>query len=290
MPPSGDTIVAPSRRRSELPQITIRPHRGWGGIDVREIWRFRDLLGILGGRDLKVRYKQTALGVSWVVLQPLIAAGIFSFVFGGIAKLEAPGQVPYFVFSFTGMLLWQTFATTLNRAGGSMVSNQHLVAKIYFPRLILPISTVFSALVDFAVGLGLLVVLLALFWQFPGWHVLMLPVCLLMLLTLAMGTGFAAAALAVPYRDVNYLRPVAIQFLLYASPVAYAVAEVPAGYRHLYMLNPIAPILETTRWAVLGTGTVPWGYLGIAAVVCAVSLVVGAAVFTRMERNFADVI
>lgn len=251
---------------------------------------FRDLLLSLAGRDLKVRYKQTALGVTWVILQPLIAAGIFAFVFGGVAKLEAPGAVPYFLFSFVGLLAWNAFSGSLNRASGAMLGNEHLVSKVYFPRLILPISTLFAALIDFAVALGMLGVLLVLFWKLPTVSVLLMPLLLLLMLMLALGIGFAATALAVSYRDIGYIVPVALQFLLYASPVAYALQEVPEQYRAIYLLNPLAPLLEAFRWSVLGVGEVLWGYLAYAAAVSVLTFGLGAFVFKRMERKFADVI
>lgn len=288
-PPTLDQEADALDRAVETPHQTIEPP-GWISLDLPEIWRFRDLLTILAMRDLKVRYKQTVLGVSWVILQPLIGAGILSFVFGGVAKLEAPGGVPYFLFSFTGMLLWHAFSTTLNRSGSALVGNSHIVAKVYFPRLILPMSTVFSALIDFAVGAVLYTILLAMLWHFPGWEILMAPVCLLVAMLLAVGVGFALSALAVPYRDINYLRPVTVQFLLYASPVAYAVSAVPEAQRGIYLLNPLAPLLQTFRWAALGVGQPSWGYFALAAAVSLVVFLIGAIIFSRMERSFADVI
>lgn len=270
--------------------ITIRPRSGWAALDLREIWHFRDLLRALAGRDLKVRYKQTALGVAWVILQPLVGAGIFAFVFGVVAEIEAPGAVPYFLFSFVGLLAWSAFSGTLNRASGAMVGNEHLVSKVYFPRLILPISTIVAALIDFTVTLGLLAVLLALFWHLPGATLVLMPLILLLMLVLALGIGFAATALAVSYRDVGYIVPVALQFLLYASPVAYPLQEVPERYRAIYLLNPLAPLLEAFRWSLLGVGEVLWGHLLYSAACAATALIVGAFVFKRMERKFADVI
>ncbi|CAN5868621.1 ABC transporter permease [soil metagenome] len=270
--------------------LTIRPRSGWAALDLREIWLFRDLLLALAGRDLKVRYKQTSLGVAWVILQPLIGAGIFAFVFGAVAKLEAPGGVPYFLFSFVGLLAWNAFSGTVNRSSGAMVGNEHLVSKVYFPRLILPISTIFAALIDFAVALGMLAVLLGLLWHLPGTALALMPLVLALMLTLALGIGFAATALSVSYRDVGYVVPVALQFLLYASPVAYPLQEVPEQYRAIYLLNPLAPLLEAFRWSLLGVGEVLWGHLLYSAACAATALIAGAFVFKRMERKFADVI
>ena len=270
--------------------FTIRPRSGWAALDLREIWLFRDLLLALAGRDLKVRYKQTALGVAWVILQPLIGAGIFAFVFGAVAKLEAPGGVPYFVFTFVVILSWNSFSGTINRSSGAMVGNEHLVSKVYFPRLILPISTIFAALIDFAVALGMLAVLLGLLWHLPGATLALMPLVLALMLTLALGIGFAATALSVSYRDVGYVVPVALQFLLYASPVAYPLQEVPERYRAVYLLNPLAPLLEAFRWSLLGVGEVLWGHLLYSAACAVTILIAGAFVFKRMERKFADVI
>jgi len=259
-------------------------------VDLREIWEFRDLFRSLTERDLKLRYKQTVLGVLWVVLQPLTAAGIFAFVFGRVAKLEAPGGVPYFLFSFTGMLVWTLFNGTLNRASGAMLGNEHLISKVYFPRLILPLATVGAALLDFLVSSVMLVVLLLVFWHLPGLSFLLIPWCVAIVLILALGVGMIAGALAVSYRDVGYIVPVALQFLLYLSPIAYPLAEVPEVYRALYSLNPLVPLLESFRWALLGVGELPIGGLVYATIVSLAVALAGTFVFRRMERRFADVI
>lgn len=270
--------------------LRLEAASGLPSLELAELWRFRDLLLTFATRDLKLRYKQTALGVTWVLFQPLIGAGIFSFVFGNVAGFSAPGGTPYFVFTFVGMLAWGLFSKTLSRASTSLVSDAHLISKIYFPRLILPLSKSFAALIDLAVALGLLVVLLLVFWHLPGPEVLLMPVILLLLLLLALGIGFFATALAVKYRDVNYIVPVAVQFLLYASPVAYSVREVPPAYRDYYYLNPLTSLLEAFRWSVLGTGELALSYLAWSAAACVIVFVGGALVFKRLERSFADVV
>ncbi|MGH7505243.1 MAG: ABC transporter permease [Longimicrobiales bacterium] len=274
------------------PKVHVRlaPAAGWLALDLAELWRYRDLLVMLAGRDLKVRYKQTALGVSWVLFQPLVAAGIFSFVFANVARFEAPGGVPYFVFTFVGLLAWNVFSGAVTKANNSLVNNEHLVSKIYFPRLILPLSVLLTTLIDFAVTLGIALALLVTTWHLPGANVLLLPVALLLLLIMALGLGFIASAFTVSYRDVRYLLPVVVQLLLFASPVAYAVTQVPEAYRRLYFLNPLVALLETFRYALLGVGGVPWGWLGYSAAVAVAVFVGGAIVFQRMERTFADVI
>ena len=281
------TLHAPSPE----PHLTIRPSRGWAALNLREMWQFRDLFLTLAERDVKVRYKQTALGMVWVVFQPLVSALIFAFVFGSVAQLEAPGGVPYLLFAFAGTLAYNSlFNPALTRVSNSLVGNQQLVSKVYFPRLILPLSTTVSTLLDFAVGAAVLGLLIAVRWHFPGANLLLAPVCLILLMALALGMGLFATALAVQYRDVVHVLPVFTQLLLYASPVAYAVATVPEKYRTLYYLNPLASVLEAFRWSVLGAGTLEWGWLAYSAA-CAIALLAGGAfAFKRMERRFADVI
>lgn len=278
-------------RASERPLIHIRPAPGWRLPDLAELWHFRHVMLMLGIRDLKVRYKQTFLGVTWVVLQPLIAAGIFSFVFGGVAQMEAPGEVPYFLFSFVGLLGWNLFSSMVGRSSNTLVGSAALIQKIYFPRLLLPLSNIMSSLVDFAVASGLLVVLLAWFWTGPSLVGLVVALgCLVLFMMLALGVGLAAGAVSVHYRDVQYLIPVALQFLLYASPVAYAVETVPDRYLLFYLLNPLAGLLETFRWGVLGVGELTPFLIIYPAVFTVVVFLAGVLVFKRLERSFADVI
>jgi lipopolysaccharide transport system permease protein len=271
------------------PYLVIRPPSRWSPINVRELWEFRDLLHRFVVRDLKLRYRQTALGVAWVVLQPLLAAGVFAFVFGRVADLDSEG-VPYFAFAFAGMLAWNTFNQSLTRMSGSLVANSGLIAKIFFPRLVLPLSTLGAVLVDFAVAFTMMTVVWIVAGVAPSWGLLTLPLWLAALLLLAAGVGLLAAALMVPYRDVQYVLPVATQTLLYASPVAYALSAVPQSARGVYQLNPLTGLLEGYRWALLDVGSVrlwPTVWLGVCAVVL---FLVGSFNFTRMERKFADVI
>ena len=278
------------------PLQTIRPSSGWAALNLREIWQFRDLLITLAGRDVKLRYRQTAMGVVWVVLQPLLAAGIFSFVFGKVAHLPSPGKFPYYIFSYAGMLGWQAFSSTLSKASSCLVGNAQLVSKVFFPRLVLPISTVFSTLIDFGVALIMMFVLLAITHVMPTLAILTLPFWMLLILMMAMGIGMLAAAMMVSYRDVQYVLPVLTSFLMYGSPVAYAVVfvmkNIPAQYHALYMLNPLASLLEGLRWSLLGS-TAPspeWPWVIYAAFCAAGVFVWGAFGFKKMERKFADVI
>ena len=279
-----DSLTAPK------PHLTIQPTAGWQAINLRELWQFRDLLTTLAQRDVKLRYRQTALGVVWVVLQPLISAGIFSFVFGKVAKLPAPHGVPYLVFSYAGLLAWNAFSATLTKTSGCLLQNSNLVSKVYFPRLALPLSTIFSTLIDFSVALVMMIVLMTINHVVPSPAVLLLPVWLLLVIMLAMGVGLYTSALMVSYRDVQFILPVLTQFLLYASPIAYSAALIPAKYKLIFEMNPLTGLLEGFRWSLLGTAHPAWGTAGYAAAVSLVVFVLGAFSFKKMERKFADII
>lgn len=286
---------APLSSPAPKPLLTIERQRGWVPLNLPEIWRFRDLMFTLAGRDIRLRYRQTALGVAWVVLQPLLAAGLFSFVFGLLARLPDEG-VPYFVLSYAGMLAFNVFNNTLTRAGTCLVGNAQLVSKVYFPRMILPLSTAISTLLDFTVA-GIILVIMLVFYRHQihlGWGLLLLPVWVSMLLMLALGIGLWASALTVSYRDVQYILPVLLQFVMYASPVGYGVAivlqKLKPKYIPLYFMNPLASLLEAFRWSCLGVGELRWGYLGYSLAFSVAALIFGGFAFKRMERKFADVI
>ncbi len=272
------------------PTQLLTASRGWTSLNLREVFNSHELLFSLAGRDLRARYKQTVLGVVWVVIQPLLAAGIFSFIFTLVAGLKAPGGLPYFLFTFTGLLAWNSFASVLTRSSGALVGNAALVAKIYFPRLVLPLATVLTVLVDFLVTLVLLLVLVVVFWHLPGPTVLLAPICLAILWGLALGVGLLAAAVAVSYRDALYILPVFTQFLMWGSAVLFPVEQVPEKYVGVLYLNPLVSVIEAFRWSVLGEGTVQWEYLGYSAIFTGVVLLCGLFAFRRMERRFADVI
>ena len=291
----NETLVNPSAaidaaaEGRSRPLLTIRPAHGWAALNLHEIWSFRDLLLTLAGRDLKIRYKQTALGVVWVILQPLLAAGVFSFVFGAVAGLSSDGK-PYLVFSFAGLIGWTLFSNVLGKVSNCLVGNAHLISKVFFPRLVLPLSGLGSCLVDFLVSLALMAVLMLGYRITPSHGLFLFPAAVLILLAMATGVGLWLAALMVSYRDVAYILPVLLNILLYASPVAYSVAAVPERLRWVYQLNPLTPPLEAMRGGLLGS---PFGglrALGISAVIATVVLMVGLYSFKRMERKFADVI
>lgn len=259
------------------------------GRELAETWQARDLLYTFADRDLRLRYRQTALGVVWVVLQPLIAAGIFSFVFGTVAHLSSGGK-PYLLFTFAALTGWNLFSGILTRASGCLVGNANLVSRVFFPRLILPLSVVPAALVDFAVSLAMYAVLLAVYGVAPTAALATLPLWLLLLGAGAFGAGLVAASLMVRYRDVQYVLPVAVQLLLYASPVAYAASRVPERWHSLYFLNPLAAVIEGLRWSLLGTDAPPAGAVAWSAATAVLAIAAGVLVFRRMERGFADVI
>lgn len=277
--------------RSRKPYLVIRPAAGWAALDLRELWQFRDLVVTLAGRDVKLRYRQTALGIAWVVLQPLVGAAAFTLVFGVLAKLPTN-----FLIAYAGMLGWTAFSTTISKGSTSLVGNAHLVSKVYFPRMAMPLSTVLSTLIDFGVGLIVMFVLMLAYHAAPGARLALLPIWLFLLLSLGTGIALFASALTVSYRDVQYVIPVMVQVLQYISPVGYRVANpdgtrtVPQWLLPYYMLNPLAGLIEAFRWSLLGDEPVHWMYVGYAAVVSILMLLLGATAFKRMERKFADVI
>jgi lipopolysaccharide transport system permease protein len=271
------------------PMVKIRPPHGWAALDLSSVWRFRDLLLALASRDVKLRYKQTALGAVWVVLQPLMGAGVFSFVFGKVAHLDSDHR-NYFLFSFAGLLGWNLFNGTVSKSSTCLVGNSQLISKIFFPRLVLPLSSVPSSLIDFSVAALMMVVLMFIFQTTPTAALLLVPVWLTLLLMLAVGIGLWAAALTVSYRDVQYLLPVFLNLLMYASPVAYSISNQPRHIQLIYDINPLSPILEGLRWSLIGTEAPIFGAAIYSAIVSVAVLVVGAFVFKRMERKFADVI
>jgi lipopolysaccharide transport system permease protein len=269
--------------------MTLRASSGWVALNLGELWRYRDLLFTLAARDLRLRYKQTALGVVWVVLQPLMAAGIFSFVFGKVAQMPSDG-LPYFLFAYAGLMAWNLFSATVSKVSGSLVGNAHLISKVYFPRLVLPLSSIPSVLIDFGVAVAMMAVLMVIYGVAPGLGLLLAPALIVVLLLFATGIGLCAASLTVSYRDVAYVLPVALQILLYASPVAYAVSAVPVHLRVWYQLNPLSGLLEAMRFAILGRGSLDWSLLGYAAVASVIVMAIGVFSFKRMERRFADII
>jgi lipopolysaccharide transport system permease protein len=272
---------------ASAPHIRIQPSQGWAGLRLRELWEFRDVLLMLASRDIKLRYKQTALGVVWVLLQPLLAGAIFAIVFGHFAKLPSSGQ-PYLLFVFAGLLGWNLFAGVLQRAGNSLVTEARLITKVYFPRLLIPCAGAVSALLDCIVSLGLMLSLMAWYGIWPGTAILLLPVMILLTLALAVGVSLWISALNVRYRDFMYALPFFIQAWMYASPVVYGLELVPPQWRGWFGINPMVGVLEGFRQSLLGVSALSGPLLGIAAALAALVLVSGAFFFRRVERDFAD--
>lgn len=271
------------------PVTIIRPPRGWMPVDLRELWAYRELLFFLTWRDIKVRYRQTLLGFAWAIIQPLTMMIVFTLFFGQLAKVPSEG-IPYPLFSYAAVLPWTLFADGLTRSSNSLVQENNLIQKVYFPRLILPLSSTLSPLVDFAFAFTVLIGLMAYYSYAPTIALLLLPVFLLLELTLAIGIGLWLSAINVEYRDVRYVIPFLVQIWLFASPVVYATSFVPARFQTAYaLINPMVGIIEGFRWAILGTK--PPSYLLVAsAAIIVVILVSGAFYFRRREKTFADVV
>jgi lipopolysaccharide transport system permease protein len=273
----------------------IRPSRGWRAVNVGELWQYRELLGFLTARDIKLRYKQTALGVAWAVLQPLLTMVVFTIFFGKLGKLPSDGK-PYALFVLAALLPWQLFAYALTQSSNSLVAEQRLITKVYFPRLIVPVASVLSGLVDFLVALTLMVALAVvgplLGWSLvvPTWRALALPAFVLFAVLTALAVGLWLSTLNVQYRDVRYTIPFLTQFWMFLTPVAYPASLVPARYRLLYGLNPMSGVVEGFRWSLLATDAPDWALMAVSALVVAALLFGGVLYFRRMEKTFADVV
>jgi lipopolysaccharide transport system permease protein len=267
--------------------VRIEPPRGWLDLRLGEVWAYRELLYFFVWRDIKVRYKQTVIGVAWVVLQPLLTMGVFTLFFGRLAKLPSDG-LAYPVFYFTALVPWNYFSTALQSCTAVVVDNQRVITKVFFPRLVLPLSAVVSGLVDFAIGFVVLGIVLAIYGIRPGLAALWLPVLLLLAVLTALGVGLWMSALNALYRDVKYVVPFLIQFWMFASPVAYPSSLVPQRWRWLYGLNPMAGVIDGFRWALTGHGQPP-GALLLASSGMVVAVVLGGLFFfQRMEGAIAD--
>ena len=284
-----DTVTPPTSDTSDAPLIVIKPSRGWIALKLRELWFYRELIYFLIWRDVKVRYKQAALGVVWVVLQPLLMMLIFTLFFGKLAGIPSDG-IPYPLFAFAGLLPWTFFAAAVNTSGNSMVNNASLITKVYFPRLIVPLASVGAALVDLAITSVVLGALMIYYGVAPTRSLLALPLLVALLAALAAGFGILTSALNVKYRDIRFALPFLVQLWFFASPIIYPVKLVPERWRWVMALNPMTGIIEGFRAALFGGSGVDWRTLGISAAACAALLVCAAYVFRRMERDFADVV
>jgi lipopolysaccharide transport system permease protein len=282
--------------KSEPNMIIIRPTKGWMALNLRDLWQYRELIYFMTWRDLKVRYKQTALGVSWAVIQPVMNMVVFSIFFGGLARIQTDNGIPYPIFSFVALLPWTLFTNALNNASRSLVSHQNMITKIYFPKLILPLASVLSGLVDFLIAFVVLIGI-ALYYNLTGQaHITitaalwtLIPYLVMALMT-ALGIALWLSALYVQYRDVGYILPFLSDILKFISPVVYSTTLIPEKWQLVYALNPMAGVINGFRWAILGTPTGPDTRLIVSVTVALAILVSGMIYFRRMERTFADTI
>lgn len=281
--------LASAARASDLPVQTIAPARGWTPIRLGELWDFRELLVFLVWREVKIRYKQTALGVAWAILQPIFTMVVFSVFFGRLGRIPSDG-LPYPVFAFTALVPWQLFAFALSESSNSVVANQRLVAKVYFPRLIMPMAAVSVGLVDCCLSLVVLFGLMVVYGVTPSGAIWTLPIWTLLAMMAALSVGVWLASLNVRYRDIRYVLPFLTQLWLFATPVAYPSSMVPEAWRSLYALNPMVGVVDGFRWALLGGTPAPTATVATSCVAMIAILAGGLFYFRRTERTFADVI
>lgn len=276
--------------KHEPTTIYIKPARGLAALNLRDLWIYRELVFFMVWRDVKVKYKQTLLGMAWAVIQPVMTMLVFTFVFDRVAKLATDG-IRYEVFSFTGLLPWSLFVIALNQGSRSLVAHNNMVTKIYFPRLILPMSSVFAGLVDFAIAFVILIGLMFYFHVTPAWHLLWtLPFFLLLAIVTALGVALWLSAINVQYRDVNHALPFLTQFWMFATPVAYSFSRLSENMQLVLSLNPMSGVVNGFRWALLGTGNGPDLTLWISVAISLLIFVSGLFYFRSMEKTFADTI
>jgi lipopolysaccharide transport system permease protein len=295
----GESVASEDTRESlvstdrpsppELPHTVIQTSRGWVSLNLAELWHYRELLFFLTWRDIKVRYQQTILGAAWAIIQPLCSMIVFTVFFGRLAKVPSDG-IPYPLFAYTALLPWQLFAYGLTESSNSVVANERLITKVYFPRIIVPLASVFAGLVDFAIAFTVLIGMLVWYGVKPTAAVLTLPLFVILAVATAFGVGLWLSTLNVQYRDVRYTLTFIVQFWLLASPVAYSSTLVPARWRPWYGLNPMAGVIEGFRWALLGKAPAPGIMLAVSVLVVAFVLVGGLYYYRRMEKTFADLV
>jgi lipopolysaccharide transport system permease protein len=288
--PSGTLVSEKKDAANERePLIKIRPAKGWVALKLRDLWAYRELIYFLTWRDIKVRYKQTLLGVAWAVIQPLFTMLLFALFFGKLAKLPSDG-IPYPIFAYAGLLPWTFFSNAVTSSGNSLVASSNLITKVYFPRMIIPGAAVMAGLVDFAVAFVILIVLMFYYGVSLTMNFFALPLLITLTALLALGVGMWLSALNVKYRDIRYALPFLIQLWLFASPIIYPVSLMPQKWRWLLWLNPLSGIIEGYRAALLGRTAFPWQALALSALITFAILLSSAYSFRRMERSFADVV
>ena len=270
-------------------QTIITPPRGWLPIDFRELWAYRELLGILVARDIKVKYKQTVLGGLWAIIQPFFSMVVFTLFFGKLAKIPSDG-IPYPIFNYTAMIAWTYFATSITGSSNSLVGNTNLISKVYFPRLIIPLSPVLAGLLDFFIAFVVLIGMMFYFHLYPTVMILLTPFLITLMMLASSGIGMFLSALNAKYRDIKFTIPFLVQLWMFASPIVYPASMVPEKYRLIYALNPMTGIIEGFRSALLGKMAFPTSMILISAVVSLIIFTCGLFYFKQMERYFADII
>ena len=269
--------------------IVVKPSKGWISLKLKELWEYRELLYFMAWRDIKVRYKQTVLGAAWAIIQPFFTMVVFSIFFGKLARVPSDG-LPYPIFAFAALVPWTFFANGLNQASNSLVGSANLIKKVYFPRLVVPISSVISGVLDFVLAFAVLLGMMLFYGILPTVKILWLPLFVLLIFVTALGVGFWLSALNVQFRDVRYTVPFLTQFWLFATPIAYPSSLLSEPWRTLYGINPMVGVVEGFRWALLGTDTAPGAIILVSSLVALVLFVGGAFYFRRLERSFADVV
>ena len=271
------------------PCTRVQPSRGWISLKLREVWEYHELLYFLTWRDIKVRYKQTALGGTWAIIQPFFTMVIFSLFFGKLAKIPSDG-IPYPIFSFAALVPWTFFANGLSQSSNSLVGSANLIKKVYFPRLVVPISSVVSGVVDFAIAFVVLLGMMLFYRIVPTSNIIHLPSLFLLAFVTSLGVGLWLSAMNVQFRDVRYVVPFLVQAWMFASPIAYPSSLLSEPWRTIYGLNPMVGVVEGFRWALLGTNTAPGPIIAVSSLAALVILISGAFYFRRMEKTFADVV
>jgi len=270
-------------------KTVIKPSRGWVPLRLRDLWEYRELLYFLTWRDIKVRYKQTVLGATWAIIQPVFTMVVFSLFFGRLAKIPSDG-IPYPIFAYAALVPWTFFANGLSQSSNSLVGSAELITKVYFPRLIIPVSSILSGLIDFAIAFAVFILMALYYGIYPTTSILLLPFFLLLGLTTALGVGLWLSALNVRFRDVRYIIPFLTQFWLFATPIAYPSSLLSEPWKTIYGVNPMVGVVEGFRWALLGTETAPGAMIFVSSLVALCLLVSGVFYFKRVEKYFTDVI
>ena len=275
--------------QSSTTVIRIEPSHGWASLKLRELWAYRELLYLLAWRDIKIRYKQTVLGVAWAIIQPFFSMVVFSLFFGHLAKMSSDG-VPYPIFNYTALVPWMFFANGLTQASNRLVSNVNLIKKVYFPRLLIPLAAALSGVVDFVLAFVVLLGMMFYYGIVPTSHVFWIFLFLLLAFVTAVGVGLWLSAMNAQFRDIQYTLPFLIQFWFFSTPIAYSSSLVPELWRPLYGLNPMVGVIEGFRWALLGTATAPGAMVAASALTALLLLITGAFYYRRLEKTFADVL